>query len=341
MLGFERIEALELNESVVIGDIKITPLRALEDLIDCLFLIGQGGLKVLNVVDAGIDAAMRTRLKRIAPFDVVLWPFQILRERDILLADPAEKSFEARHAAQLQQLVDFKPRIVVPSSCQFIHEKGSWYNRIKFPISYSRFQRDVEKKSPRIRVEQILPGDTWTLTPRTFAKSGRLSWVRRLTEKAVDYKFEPSKTVPTTREIAMKRPVISAENTRRVLSFCRDELASLLKRDKLRNGKGAHSFWQLSLFDHRGHEIKFVYRFQGGRARHVPIPAFEIDYRTEIPLERLAFVLDGGPAYMAYARIFNGPQDVFEDHLISAFSRDMLAYQNGQLRRLLRPTRAR
>lgn len=62
-LGFTEVYALTLNQPVVVGDISITPRRALDADVDSIFEISADGVNVLNVVDSWIDAETIDLLK--------------------------------------------------------------------------------------------------------------------------------------------------------------------------------------------------------------------------------------------------------------------------------------
>jgi hypothetical protein len=55
------------------------------------------------------------------------------------------------------QLQALAPRYVVPSSCQFLQEPWSWYNRAFFPISYAQFAREVGAALPACAVVRLDP----------------------------------------------------------------------------------------------------------------------------------------------------------------------------------------
>lgn len=51
---------------------------------DSMFQIKAVGLNVLNVVDSWIDPTALIELAHDAPWDMVLWPFQTMREIEVL-----------------------------------------------------------------------------------------------------------------------------------------------------------------------------------------------------------------------------------------------------------------
>ena len=72
------------------GPFEIIPREALDSEVDSMFQIKAAGLNVLNVVDSWIDPAALTGLAHDAPWDMVLWPFQTMREIEVLSPSRAD-----------------------------------------------------------------------------------------------------------------------------------------------------------------------------------------------------------------------------------------------------------
>jgi len=79
-LGFAQVHRLQVDMPVQVGAIEIIPRRALDDDVDSLFQVRAAGLNVLNVVDSWIGPETIAQLAQYAPWDMVLWPFQTMRE---------------------------------------------------------------------------------------------------------------------------------------------------------------------------------------------------------------------------------------------------------------------
>ena len=161
-LGFHNVVQLRTNEPVAVGPFVVTPREALDREVDSMFQIRAAGMNVLNVVDAWIGDDVVEQLAAEGPWDMVLWPFQTMRELAVLWprrADP-HAGLPDEFIEQLQRLA---PRYVVPSSCQFVQEPWSWYNHAMFPITYAGFQQAVEAALPDTRVVRMNPSVSFTL----------------------------------------------------------------------------------------------------------------------------------------------------------------------------------
>lgn len=315
-LGFHDVRPLKLRETVTVGSLRITPWPALDVDVDSLFEIEGGGRRVLNVVDSWIDDDTLAELAR-RKWDVVLWPFQTMRECAVLAPGRAEPAGRGVDPDVLEQLRALAPRFVVPSSCQFIHETWSWYRRAFFPISYARFARDVENTLDT-RVVRFEPGETFALGPELRAQ-GRLPWVSRTDDELVDYEFDPHVVPPTTAEIARHLPALTEAQLARVDHFCRAELK-------------ASRAWRLLVFDHHGQELRYEVAGEGPT------------WTTEVPAATLYGALEEGESLSSmYVRIDDGGDreaDLLDDPLLGAlFNGAFGSYQRAQLARLGRVRR--
>lgn len=331
-LGFTRVFALTLGEAVTVGGFQITPWRALDEDVDALFEITAGGLRVLNVVDAWIGDDEISRLASLGPWDLVLWPFQTMRESAVLAPGRAEPAARTVDPEVLEQLRALAPRYVVPSSCQFTFESWSWYRRAFFPISYARFAADVEGALPA-QVVRLEPGDVFRLDAHEFAREGRLPWVRSNTNERVDYDFDDQLQPPSTAEVARRLAELTAGQRSRVEAFCRAELvARLAALDPV-----TALDWRLSIFDHLGGEQRYEFRLENSQA--IPARFERPTWITEVPAVTLFGALEQGESLSSmYVRIDdcgNVEMDLLEDPLLRAlFNGAFGAYQRAQLRAL-------
>ena len=133
-LGFHQVIPLTLRQPIEIGGFEITAWQALDSDVDCLLQIRADGRNVLNVVDSWIDAQTMDQLLLEKPWDLLLWPFQTLRELEVLSPSRHPASTCEIPPEWILQLKALSPKAIVPSSCQFIHEEWSWYNQHMFPI---------------------------------------------------------------------------------------------------------------------------------------------------------------------------------------------------------------
>ncbi len=334
-IGFHEVHDLDLKTPIQIGEITITPMMAWDEDVDSIFHIKAGDLNVLNVVDSLMHPETLQKLKAEAPWDLVLWPFQTMRETAVLAPSrfpPAPPEVPEEWLAELKAL---SPRYVVPSSCQFVHESWSWYNHALFPITYRHFESDVRKSLPQTDVIKIDPGASILLDERSLVKSEPLSWVVRDSEDEYDYEYQPDVRVPATREIAMRFPPLSAAATEKVFNYCRNGIARAYRQLEPSESFSQSRVWQLSVFDHVGAEFRFSFRISNSEM--VPLDGDdEIGpaWTTEVAIAKLYGALENGETLSSmYLRV--NEVEIFEDPLIrSLFEGQFGNYQRAQLRRL-------
>ena len=349
-LGFTRVHALQLDVPVDVGPFQVVPREAMDAEVDSMFQVRAAGLNVLNVVDSWIDDAALARLVAEKPWDLVLFPFQTMREIEVLAPTRAEPAPPALPEEWLEQLQVLDPRFVVPSSCQFRLEPWSWYNRAFFPISYARFTDEVRAVLPHARVVRMDPSVSMVLDTDGLHPAPPLDWVIPVGAQDVDYIYEGNADAPPTADIARHFPALTADQWTRVLDFCRTGLAD---RYAALDDESEHfdspRLWQLSIHDHAGEVTRFRYRLSPGRADLVDDDG-PLGWTTGIPAVKLYAALELGESLTSlYMRINDAvfdadterdlaQADVVEDPLIRClFSEGFGAYQRAQLRRLLSP----
>ncbi len=156
-----------------------------------MFQVEAHGLKVLNVVDSWIDPDTLPALAAHGPWDMVLWPFQTMREIEVLSPSRAAPAPPALPSEWIDQLQALDPRFVVPSSCQFLQEPWSWYNHAFFPISYRQFETEIGAALPHARVVRMNPSVTMRLDRDGLTPAAPLDWVVPVGEQDVDYAYDP------------------------------------------------------------------------------------------------------------------------------------------------------
>ena len=251
-LGFKAVYSVQLNESIVVGALHVIPRRALDEDVDCLYHIKGAGLNILNVVDSWIDQDTLQLLKDNGPWDMVLWPFQTMREIEVLSPSRFAGINTEFPTEWIEQIKELNPRMIVPSSCQFIHEPWSWYNHSFFPISYQKFEQVIKSALPEARVVRLNPGVSVTLTSTYYHMSSPLSWIQPNGNQDLDYKFQESQSVPTTSIIAAKISSVGKKEIERVYSFCQSDLVerySTLYIDENSFFQKPRT-WRLNLYDH-------------------------------------------------------------------------------------------
>lgn len=323
-MGFRNVFGLTLDVPVKIGPISITPRRALNADVDSIFEITTDFHRILNVVDSWIPEDTLGLLK--GPWDLVLWPFQTLREREALCPDlrtPATGDIPQDWYRQWQIL---KPKAIVPSSCQFLFEKGSWLNHEYFPISYEGFAQQVKRIAAVIALE---PGVVWELQ-ESLKPSGRLDWVWA-TGPLIDYDYRPQFAPTPVREIAKTLPPFLQKERVRAWIQEQDWVADSSFGDRYR----------ISIFDETGDAEHFDFERRGESwfpARDSKPP----DVTTEIPGVKLLSVLETGESLTSIqarvritGRIVREDFDPISDPLLQAlYGGDVAVYQRGQMRKL-------
>jgi L-ascorbate metabolism protein UlaG (beta-lactamase superfamily) len=352
-LGFIDVQALQIDATVTVGPFDVIARRALDDEVDAMFHIRADGLDVLNVVDAWMDPETLTALAHHAPWDMVLWPFQTMREIDVL--SPSRSGAAAPHLPEewLAQLKALQPRHVVPSSCQFVQESWSWYNGAFFPITYAQFQREVEAALPQAQVVRLNPSVSVTLDAHALQPSAPLAWVVPVGAQDVDYCYDPDAVAPHTADIARRFAALTATQSAHVFAWCDAGLLDTYRALELPEDSYFEKsrVWRLSIYDDAGAGTVFFYRVEGDAIERI------LDYgagdgalgwSTDIAISKLHAALELGESLTSmYLRIndvvFDAATendlldaDIVDDPLIRCLFDDAFgAYQAAQLRRLL------
>lgn len=337
-LGFDKVQALQIGESVHVGKIEIIPHRALDADVDSIFQIKAGGANILNVVDSWIDDETLEKLADAAPWDLILWPFQTMRELEVLspeTATPADGKIPSEWIEQLQKL---NPRHLVPSSCQLRMEPWSWYNRAFFPISYGGFADQLREILPQTEVFRLDPGTALIFENGFWRPGPRLSWIHPRGEQDLDYQYDSGAVPQTTADIARHFPALTEEQTSGVLKYCATWILEKYRSlDVDEDGYFSRiRYWKLSLYDEGGRVRDFTYRIHGDEIS-LSNGREEPSWRTEVPIQRLHSALEEGEALTSmYIRVYPGRNaDVLEDPLIrSLFTGVFGSYQKAQLRKI-------
>jgi len=249
--------------------------------------------------------------------------------------------------AQLQAL---NPRFVVPSSCQFLQEPWSWYNRAFFPISYRQFENEIGAALPHARVVRMNPSVTMKLDRDGLKPAAPLDWVLPVGEQDVDYAYDPLAVPAATGEIARRFPALNVQQAERVRDYCRSGLLDKYRDMELPEDSYFEQprLWRLSVFDHEGGETRYHYRVHGDSID--ASDAAPLSWTTEIPAAKLYAALELGESLTSmYMRIndmrFDAATEsdletaeLVDDPLIRCLFNDAFgAYQAAQLRRLKDP----
>lgn len=349
-LGFEQVHQLRTNAPVHVGPFQVTPREALDADVDAMFQIQAEGRNILNVVDAWIAPDIVEQLAALGPWDMVLWPFQTMRELDVLSpsrATPGAPTLPEEFIEQLQRLA---PRVVVPSSCQFVQESWSWYNHAMFPITYAQFQREVEQALPDAQVLRLNPSVAVEFAGAALLPAAPLAWVIPVGAQDGDFEYDPTRPVPSTADIARRLDRLDASEFAAVMQFCEHGLAERFKAMEPSDSPYFDSarVWRLKVYGHDGAPASFHYRVCGEHIERIgddDVPA----WLTEVPAAKLYGALARGEALTSmYLRVNDTVFDpateaeldeaeVIEDPLIRCLFNGVFgAYQAAQLARLLR-----
>lgn len=350
-LGFAKVHSLQLNSSVQVGEFNVTPLEALDQEVDCIFQIECGHFSILNVVDSWIapDTFKELVTKK---WDLVLWPFQVMRELEVL-SPRLSPAFDGKIPIELsEQLERLRTRYLVPSSCQFQFEDWSWYNEAFFGLSYDSFCQQLSALSNTFEVIRLEPGKTLQLSTGESKISGSLDWIQASAPESWnhrDYFYNPQLSTPQTSEIAKKFKALTTSQFEFTVNYCKLELgAEYAKLQLLEEGYFAQAkVWRLLLWDHLGRAHSLDYLIEGTTVRLLDVIPEDIDWQTEIPVQRLFGALTQGESLTSiYLRIHDlcyKPEtevqiqqtDLFEDPLIrSLYEGKFGTYQKYQLSQL-------
>jgi hypothetical protein len=348
-LGFLNVHQLRINVPVSVGPFDIFPREALDSDVDSMFQIKAAGLNVLNVVDSWIDPSTLDALALDAPWDMVLWPFQTMREIEVLSPSRAAVAPSELPTEWIDQLRILNPRYVVPSSCQFLQEAWSWYNHAFFPITYRQFQQEVEAALPGAQVVRMNPSVSFILDDKSLQPSSPLAWVLPVGEQDVDYRYDGTVEPPSTAEIAGHFPALTAAQTDRVLDYCRSGLLEKYRDMELPPDSYFEKtrVWELSVYDHTGAATRFRYRVEGDCMAQLGEGEGPLSWTTEIPISKLYAALELGESLTSmYMRINQAAfdadvekeiqlADIVDDPLIRCLFNEVFgAYQAAQLCRL-------
>jgi hypothetical protein len=319
--------------------------------VDSLFQIKAAGVNVLNVVDSWIDYDTLDLLAAEGPWDLVMWPFQTMRELEVLAPSRAAPAPPALPSEWLEQLQVLKPRFVIPSSCQFQMEPWSWYNHAFFPVTYRQFENEVQAALPETQVVRLNPSVSLCLDRSSLNFAEPLAWVHPVGEQNLDYDYQPALRPPSTAEIARHFPALSGMQKEAVLDYCRRGI--LEKYQCLEEPEGRYfskeRVWRLSVFDHRGEEQVFFYNVKRNSLTVTSeVPEHQLGWATEVSMSKLFGALNEGESLSSmYVRmneaVFSseiekeiGEADLVEDPLVRClFNGAFGSYQLAQLKRLL------
>lgn len=349
-LGFKKVHSLKLNEPVKIGEFEIIPRRALDEDVDSLFQIKAQGLNILNVVDSWIDYETLDLLTKESPWDLIMWPFQTMRELEVIAPSRFPASAPEIPHEWLEQLNLLKPDFLIPSSCQFIHEPWSWYNNAFFPVTYQQFENEIGKVLPETKVIRLNPSTSFILKKASLIPAPSLPWVQPVGPQDVDYNYIQDLVPPTTGEVAKHFPQLSAEQEAKVIEYCQKGIIE--KFNTLEVSEDAYfespRGWRLDVYNAAGVATTFHYLINKGAIVPASPDTIELGWITEVPAFKLYAAMEAGESLTSmYVRINDfkftskveseiAEVDIGQDPLVRClFTGEFGSYQKEQLKRYL------
>lgn len=352
-LGFQKVYSLELGLPVKIDPFEIVTREALDADVDSIFHIKAHGLNILNVVDSWIGPSTLNQLMRTSDWDLILWPFQTMREMEVLSPSRSMQVPTEIPEEWLEQLKILKPNFLIPSSCQFQMEDGSWYNQAFFPIKYADFENAMKFAIPETHVFRLNPSETIVLEKGRVIHANQLEWVKLIGDANKDYDFNPCVPVPSTSDIAKTFAPLSKSESNLVHGYCKLELPRKIKS----LAPSAHEYfekarlWNLLVYDHNGIAKSYHYKIQNENVLEVSnsqVSLMKASWSTEVPEATLYGALQRGESLTSmYIRVndmrFDDEiekdlQDVdpIEDPLIRSLYQGIFgSYQLAQLKRII------
>ncbi len=353
-IGFKTVHLLKTQQIVDIKTFKITVHRALDVDVDSVFQIQVAGKNILNVVDSWIDWETIELLKKNGPWDLILWPFQTMRELEVLSPNRSGFSPPELPIEWLEQLQLLEPLFIVPSSCQFVQEPWSWYNQAFFPITYRFFEEQINKILPTCEVVRLNPGKSIELNDYGLQRAPDLSWIKPIGDQNVDYDYDSNLIVPSTRELARKFSKLLAHQVQVVNDFL---TIKIIQHYELLNTTAEEYFaqtriWKLRTYNFFGDEKTYLYELDQKKLKLLTDATKltePIGWLTEIAEAKIYSALtDGESLTSLYIRINDETfAEQIEEQLVSTdatmdplvrclFSLNLDSYQQAQYLRLQR-----
>lgn len=223
-VGFTNVIKLHLNDLIQIQDLSVKCLPALDRDVDCLFHIKYKDCHILNVIDSWIDWDTCKKLSQMNRWDLILWPFQQMRELEVLCPSRSVVSDRKVPEEHLQQLQMLNPKKIIASSCQFIHEEWSWYRHHYFPISYELFEKQIKHILPNTEVIRLEPSYSFELSDSQSQAVPKLDWIKIDLESITDYNYQPNIPPQNLTEITEHFPKLDVEQMNVCEQFLQFEL---------------------------------------------------------------------------------------------------------------------
>jgi hypothetical protein len=343
-LGFRHVHSLDLKMPVTVGAFTVTAHPALDRDVDSIFEIEAVGIRVLNVVDSWIDPDVFAQLK-MKRWDLVLWPFQTMRELEVLSPSPALSAAPEIPHEWLEQLSSLEAKTIVPSSCQFRFEDWSWLNQAFFPVSYQMFEQAVRAVAPGVNVVRMDPGQAFSLTSKGLSPAPRVTWITPVGDQSLDYSMVPGAVPSSTAEIAKRFAGLTDAESALLEAFLTTLIFDRFDRLEFSDGTWFDQprKWRLAVYDHVGKRTDHYYLVHRRGLKRLDSLSGLADWTTEVVARKLLDALTIGESMTSmYLRIKRGhapnldadphAPDLMEDPLLRVlFDDNFGAYQRAQL----------
>ncbi len=182
-LGFHQVIRAESFAPIRVGGVEVIPTPAAAGALEHGFVLRDQETTVWNMIDTFPSAAaIEQVLDAYGPIDLLVAPWQPLH--DAAVSTGGGPAFpHGMYSRILTTIARINPRVLVPGACGFwAVGPAAWTNKLLFPLTRERFQRDLAKLDPKLaeRVSILEPGESLTLTPRGIAhEQGLIACVTR------------------------------------------------------------------------------------------------------------------------------------------------------------------
>lgn len=352
-LGFTEVHKIHLNQVVQIHNFAVTAWPALESDVDTIFQIQNKDINVLNVVDSWIDWQTHSKLSQLQ-WDVILWPFQIMREKEVLSPNRLKHENIDFPQAWTEQIKGLNPRYIVPSSCQFRFEDWSWYNHHFFAVTYQQFKQMISTNLKNTEVIILDPGQGYLFDKSCTKMASHLDWITIDEVRHSDYELNLNVVPSHTSNIAHHFQQLQSQESIQVHQFCQNEiprkLTSIFQNTNQESyWKEKTKNWKLIVYDHLGQPISYIYCIDSESVTLLSADTVDvIDWQTEILEFKLYSAMINGESLISlYVRINDilftdqveknlTDIDLLEDPLLKClYSEDVAHYQKRQLKLIL------
>ena len=197
-MGFQNVHLIKPFQKLNLAGLEIQTWPALNE-VDIVIQLTYQNIQILNVVDSWLHPETLADLIKIH-WNLILWPFQLMREIEILTPHRFLGQTDEYPVEPQNQLSQFQTQAVVPSSCQFIFKEfgveKNWQNQFYFGFSYQKFSNLMQQLNPAAAIYRLDPGQSVLVNSQDIKKADSISWIRPMDNKTVDYEFNPDIIIP-------------------------------------------------------------------------------------------------------------------------------------------------